>query len=126
MTFSAAYVEACRVARLRRTLAGFGQDAVRLRLGDSYAWREGVPGGDGGIRVSCIDSPRPMRISDDRIWWVPSLDQLLERLEVLVIRELGIDRRKARECIARWLAEATQGRDWSSEEAALALLMEAR
>ena len=36
--FNAAFVEACRVARLRRWPERLGQDALRLERGDFYGW----------------------------------------------------------------------------------------
>jgi hypothetical protein len=66
-------------------------------------------------------------IVDDRIWWVPRLEQLLERLEATIHRrEHGQGPRQAREWIALRLAEQMREREWSWEEAALALLLAQR
>src|SRR5437660_4860598 len=56
--FTPAYVERCRVARLRRRPDQAGADARRLERGDFYAWRLGPPGVSGSVRVSLIVEPR--------------------------------------------------------------------
>lgn len=123
--FTEAYLEACRAARLRRWPERMGREALRLQRGDVYAWREGRSPGRGTIHVALISEPRTVFIADDRIWWVPRLDQLLERLEA-ALRRREPDRRRAREWIALRLAERVRERDWTWEEAALDLLVAER
>jgi hypothetical protein len=125
--FVDAYLESCRAARLRRSPDRVGREALRLERGDLYAWREGVPPSPGAIRLSLIGEPRTVFIVDDRIWWVPRLEQLLERLEATIHRRAhGQGPQQAREWIALRLAEQMREREWSWEEAALALLLAQR
>lgn len=121
---SAAFVEACRLARLRRRPDRLGQEAVRLQRGDLYAWREGLPSSPGVVRLALIAEPRSVFIVDDRVWWVPRLDQLLARLEAVVRRrEPQRPAQQVREWLALRLAEQMRERERSWEEAALELLV---
>ncbi|TMC10436.1 MAG: hypothetical protein E6J41_08265 [Chloroflexi bacterium] len=122
--FNAAFVEACRVARLRRWPERLGQDALRLERGDFYGWRDTVPPAPGTVRVTLIGEPRPVVIAHDRVWWVPQLDQLLERLEGAISRRTSGSPAHVRELIARMLAERLRATDRSWEEVALELMIE--
>jgi hypothetical protein len=127
VSFTDAYLESCRAARLRRAPDRVGREALRLERGDLYAWREGLPPSRGATRLSLIAEPRTVFIVDDRIWWVPRLEQLLERMEGTIRRrEPALGAQPAREWIALRLAERMREREWSWEEAALALLLEQR
>ena len=125
--FTDAYLESCRAARLRRSPDRVGAEALRLERGDHYAWREGMPPASGATRLSLIAEPRTVFIVDDQIWWVPRLEQLLDRLERTIRRrEPELGPQLARERIALQLAERMHQRAWSWEEATLALLMARR
>ena len=63
-----------------------------------------------------------MVIAPDRMWWVPQLDQLLERVEAAVSRQSGAATSQVREVIATQLAARIRDRSW--EEVALELLLE--
>jgi hypothetical protein len=127
VAFTDAYLESCRAARLRRWPERAGREALRLERGDLYAWREGVAPSSGAIGLSLIAEPRTVFIVDDRIWWVPRLEQLLQRLEATILRRDSVAGvAAARESIALQLAGRVRERDWSWEEAALALLLDWR
>jgi len=121
--FTPAYVERCRVARLRRRPDQAGADARRLERGDFYAWRLGPPGVSGSVRVSLIVEPRTVYIVDDRLWWTPRLDQLLQRVEALARQRPPVPDGSVREWIARRLAGSLRDAADSWEEAALDLLL---
>jgi hypothetical protein len=78
------------------------------------------------LRVSVIGEPRTVLIADDRMWWVPLLGQVFERLEAAIVRQwpawtVG----EVREHVALQLARRFGGesqRSW--EEIALELLVE--
>ncbi len=121
--FGEAYVERCRTARLRRWPGRLGSDALRLQRGDLYAWREGLPRAPGELRVSLLAEPRTVGIVADRIWWVPRLEQLLDRLEAAArLQDADLPRQRARERIALRLADRLHEWDESWEEVALDLL----
>ena len=120
--FSPVYVERCRVVRLRRRHGQMGADARRLERGDFYAWREGMGAEEGRVRVSLISEPRTVYIADDRIWWVPRLDQLLQRLEFVARGQAG-NVAAVRAAIAQQLANRLHDAEGSWEETALDLLL---
>jgi len=121
--FTPAYVERCRVARLQRRPGEAGADARRLERGDFYAWRLGPPGVSGSVRVSLIVEPRTVYVVDDRLWWTPRLDQLLQRVEALATKHPTVPDASVREWIARQLAGSLRDAADSWEEAALDLLL---
>lgn len=125
--FTDVYLESCRAARLRRWPDRVGPEARRLDRGDLYAWREGAPSSPGAVRLSLVAEPRTVFIVDDRLWWVPGLEQVLDRLETTIRRrEPAVTRRRAREWVALRLAERIREGERSWEEAALALLLDQR
>jgi hypothetical protein len=122
--FTDGYVERCLAAKLRRWPERLGRDALRLEKGDFYAWPEGLPVAPGAIRVALLSEPRPVWTTD-RIWWIPRLDQLLERLEQGALRrDADLTTHEARHQIALQLAALVRGRDGSWEEIALDLMLE--
>lgn len=122
--FSNEYIERCRAARLRRWPDRLGRDAQRLERGDLYAWLEGLPPAPLAVTVSLLAEPRPVWTTD-RLWWVPRLEQLLERTEQIALRRNGdLTRQEAREEIARGLAALLREREGSWEEIALDLMLE--
>lgn len=119
--FAEPYVEACRFARLRRRPELVGQDALRLERGDYYAYRDTMPPAPGTVRVALLGEPRTVVIANDRMWWIPRLDQLLDRLEAA----LGWGAAGVREAIARQVAARMRDREEGSwEEVTLELLLE--
>jgi hypothetical protein len=122
--FAEPYVEACRAARLRRRPEVLGQDAGRLERGDYYAYRDMVPPAAGTVRVALLAEPRTVVIGGDRMWWVPRLDQLLERLAAALGRRSNGGPAHVREVIGRMLAERLRVADRSWEEVALELMVE--
>jgi hypothetical protein len=123
--FDVTYLERCRVARLRRWPDRTGTAALRLERGDLYAWREGLPPTPGEIVVSLLAEPRPIFIAPNRIWWVPRLEQLLERLELIQRRDApALSAREARGRIAIQLVDRVRERDEPWVETALSLVME--
>ena len=118
---SRGYVERCQLARLRRWPDRVGRESLVLRRGDLYAWREAsLP----EALISLVAEPRLVVVDGDRLWWVPRLDELLERVE-LAARERWPEEltQVLRERIARCLAEQLRERQQSWEEAALDLLL---
>lgn len=123
--FAEPYVEACRFARLRRRPELLGQDALRLERGDYYAYRDTVPPAPGTVRVALLGEPRTVVVASDRMWWLPRLDQLLDRLEAGLCRgSAGGQAQQVREDIARQMAARIRDRDRSWEEVTLELLLE--
>ena len=116
-----AYVEACRLARLRRWPGRVGQDVLRLQVGDLYAWREAsLP----GTQITFLTQYRPVYIAADRLWWLPRLDQLIDRLGAVARQRWPEESaRQHRERIGLQLVEGIRQRDQSWEEAALEVLM---
>ena len=121
--FADTYVERCTAARLKRWPERLGRHALRLEQGDFYAWREGLVPTPGAIRVSHLGEPRPLWTTE-RIWWVPRLDQLLERLEQAQRHNAELSRQEARERIALQLAARVRESEGWWEEIALDLLLE--
>lgn len=121
--FTPAYVERCRVARLPRWPGPIGPPARRLERGDFYAWRLGPPTVSGSVRVSQIVEPRTVYTVDDRLWWIPRLDQLLDWLEMVARTHATVPGDSVREGIARQLAGRLSHAAGSWEEAALDLLL---
>jgi hypothetical protein len=77
----------------------------------------------GSVLVSQIVEPRTVYIVDDRVWWTPRLDQLLQRVEALVSKRPTVPDGSVREWIARQLAGSLRDAADSWEEAALDLLL---
>jgi hypothetical protein len=118
-----AYLERCRIARLRRWSGRMGAEALKLQRGDLYAWREGLPPAPGAARISLLAEPRTLLIATDRIWWVPRLEQLLELLEQREQRRApGLSTHQVRGRVALQLADQVHAREETWEEAALSLL----
>jgi hypothetical protein len=123
-SFTDEYLARCRTQRLKRWPERQGRDALRLERGDLYAWAVGLAPTPGAIHVSLLAEPRPLWTTD-RIWWIPRLEQLLERMEqAALLRHGDLTRLEAREEIARQLAALLRERDGSWEEIALDLMLE--
>jgi hypothetical protein len=122
--FTDEYLARCRTLRLKRWPERLGRDAQRLERGDLYAWPEGLAPTPGAIHVSLLAEPRPLWTTD-RIWWIPRLEQLLERMERAALRRHGdLTRQEAREEIARQLAALVLKGEGSWEEITLDLMLE--
>src|SRR2546430_8237909 len=115
------YVQGCRVARLRRWPARIGHEAMRLEVGDLYAWEERKLG---GRQISLLGQYRPVYIAADQLWWLPRLDQLVGLLGVEGERRWPNESaHEQRVRVGRRLVDAITERDQSWEEAALAVLL---
>jgi len=122
--FAEPYEEGCRAARLRRRPELLGRDALRLERGDYYAYRDMVPPAAGTVRVAFLGEPRTVVTANERMWWVPRLDQLLDRLEAALGPRSAGGPAQVREDIARQMAARMRDREGSWEEVALELLLE--
>jgi len=116
-----AYVERCQLAQIRRWPDRFGREALQLQRGDLYAWRETTRP---EAHISLVTDSRSAVIDDDMLWWLPRLDELLERVELAARQRWSEELTPVlRERIAQRLAEQLREREQSWEEAALDLLL---
>ena len=121
--FREEFVEACRVARLRRHPQHAGQAGLKLGRYDFYGWKDTWHGEVPELHVAVIADPRPVVIVHDRTWWVPRLDQLLECLETAVsLRRPGGCVEEVREFVVTQLVHRIGDRRW--EDVALEMLLE--
>jgi hypothetical protein len=95
-----------------------------LERGDYYGWRDVLPRAPKTVRVALLAEPRTVAIAHDRVWWVPRLDQLIERMEAALNRRSAGPSVAVRERFAGLLTERLRDRDASWEEVVLELLLE--